>query len=156
MAFTAGQKLRASSLNRIGDICATYARQSGTQAISAGDNGVAFPTAVLTSSRVTPHGTNNLYFTLSAGDWLVEAAVRMSTTDETALFLATGQTFTNENNAWIGENATCIQKTISGVIKIPSGTQDVIVGLYSGAGSRTVVAWGSNMTHVTFTQLSDN
>lgn len=146
MTWKVGQSLTST---RLGGIVAKYARTTGSQALSAGDQACQFPTAILTSSQVTAGGSGNSFFTLSEGDWGILVHLRFSTSVDTGLYIATGTTFTNENNVFAGSGASQIVAHVLGAISVPT-TQSIVAGVYSGVGSRDIVPYGVNLTSITF------
>lgn len=81
MAFTAGQKVRASQLNDISAPAAKYSQNTAQTMTSAANTKMQFPNVLQTSTAyVTAGGTNNDTFTTVKTGWYhIEAGVRAAT-----------------------------------------------------------------------------
>ncbi|MDQ3763369.1 MAG: hypothetical protein M3460_17600 [Actinomycetota bacterium] len=120
---------------------ARYERRSGTQSIpNVTDTRVEFPTGAYTSSSVTPGGTNNQYFHLTEGLWIVDATTRWQTSDHVRhMWLATGTTVGTSTRfgSTVDQDdvggATTLN--VAGVVNIPSGGDYVHVGVFHDTGA---------------------
>jgi hypothetical protein len=134
---------------------AKYARTSGAQAVSANtDTQIVWPSAIAVDSLVTPQGTNNAYFTIQPGLWLIEACVRRSAAGAMDMYIAMGTTFASapdEGNTIAMGGTGAFTCSVAGTVNITTAT-NITVGVYSAAAIN-INPFGTNATHIAFTRL---